>query len=328
MTLLRDIMPRLVARGLGLAFLALVAVASAQPQVIEIDAESGLPTKLDIDDALATRIAAEVDRGLQASMKTAPGRETLGFYGVEIDVQRDGSLEVTETVTAYALGKQIKRGIYREFSLLNVERYQPSNPSDVISVKRDGAPVRNWFTEGVRGFYQIYMGSKNRYLDTGRWYTYELKYRVPKAILQYEDYDLLYWNAIPFHWAFPIRSADIVVRFPGGFVTRDIEIQSGRFGAKNNYVNAVWRRPADNVVRVTASDLRPKRGITLMIKTRSDLVEASDTYPTADLANSLISGTAINDQGFITWITTKPLTHVVGPIGCLLYTSPSPRDPT
>ena len=315
MTLIREIMPGLVARSLGLAFVALVALASAQPQVIDIDAESGLPPALDIDNKLAARIAAEVERGLEASMKTAPGRETLGFYGVEIDVQRDGSLEVTETITAYALGKLIKRGIYREFSLLNVERYQPSNPYDVISVKRDGSPVRNWFTEGGRGFYQIYMGSKNRYLDTGRWYTYELKYRVPKAILQYEDYDLLYWNAIPFHWAFPIRSADIVVRFPEGFVTRDIEIKSGRFGAEHNYVNAVWRRPADNVVRVTASDLTPKRGITLMIKTRSDLVEASDTYPTADLANSLISGTAINDQGFITWITTKPLTHVVGPIG-------------
>ena len=66
MTLLREIMPRLVARGLGLAFLALVAVASAQPQVIEIDAESGLPTALDIDNKLAARIAAEVERGLEA----------------------------------------------------------------------------------------------------------------------------------------------------------------------------------------------------------------------------------------------------------------------
>lgn len=138
---MRDVMPRLFARGLGLAFVVLVAVASAQPPVIEMDAESGLPTALDIDNALATRIATEVERELEASMKTAPSRETIGFYGVEIDVQRDGSLEVTETITAYALGKQIKRGIYREFSLLNVERYQPSNPYDVISVKRDGAPV-------------------------------------------------------------------------------------------------------------------------------------------------------------------------------------------
>ncbi|MGB0141644.1 MAG: hypothetical protein ACPF8W_01075, partial [Luminiphilus sp.] len=71
-------MPRLFARGLGLAFVMLVAVASAQPPVIEIDAESGLPTALDIDNKLAARIAAEVERGLEASMKSAPGRETLG----------------------------------------------------------------------------------------------------------------------------------------------------------------------------------------------------------------------------------------------------------
>ena len=167
MTLIRGVMPRLFARGLGLAFVMLVAVASAQPPVIEIDAESGLPTALDIDNKLAARIAAEVERGLEASMKSAPGRETLRFYGVEIDVQRDGSL-------TDLLGKRIKRGIYREFSLLNVERYQPSNPYDVISVKRDGAPLRNWFTEGGGSFYQIYMGSKNRYLKTGRWYTYEI----------------------------------------------------------------------------------------------------------------------------------------------------------
>jgi hypothetical protein len=87
------------------------------------------------------------------------------------------------------------------------------------------------------------------------------------------------------------------------------------FGAKYNYVNAEWQQAADNVVRVTANDLLAKRGITLMVKTRPDLVEAAESYPTADLANSLISGTAINDQGFITWLTTKPLSHVIGPIG-------------
>ena len=327
MALMRNMILRSITCSLGLVLAFFMTGVSAQTSIIESDAESGLPSASDIDSELAARLTVEVNTELEATSISAleearlrrpsrtPSRETLGFYGVQIDVQRDGSLEVTETIDAYALGRQIKRGIYREFSLLNVERYQPSNPYDVISVKRDGLPFRNWFTEGGSSFYQIYMGSKSQRLTTGRWYTYELKYRVSKAILQYEDHDLLYWNVIPFHWAFPIRSADIVVRFPEGFVTRDIEIKSGRFGDKHNYVNAVWQRPADNVVRVTASDLRAKRGITLMIKTRSDLVEASDTYPTADLANSLISGTAINDQGFITWITTKPLSHVVGPIG-------------
>ena len=327
MTLKREVMPRLSAWALGLALVLVTVGALAQPPVIEIDAESGLPTALDIHSELANRIAAEVEIELETSPisvleevksrrpNSAPGRETLGFYGVQIDVQRDGSLEVTETIDAYALGQRIKRGIFREFSLLNVERYQPSNPYAVTSVKRDGVPIRNWFAKSGSSFYQVYMGSKNRSLKGGEWYTYELKYRVPRAILQYEDHDLLYWNAIPFHWAFPIRSVEVEVRFPEGFVTRDIEIKSGRFGAKHNYVNAEWQQPSDNVVRVTANDLLAKRGITLMVKTRSDLVEASDSYPTADLANSLISGISINDQGFITWVTSKPFSHVVGPIG-------------
>ena len=128
MTLIREVMPRLFAWGLGLAFVFCIAGASAQPSVIEIDAESRLPTAIHIDNELANRIAAEVGRGLEARTKIATGRETLGFYGVGIDVQRDGSLKLIETITAYALGKQIERGIYREFSLLNAERYQPSNP--------------------------------------------------------------------------------------------------------------------------------------------------------------------------------------------------------
>ena len=65
MTLIGGVMPRLFARGLGLAFVVLLAVASAQPPVIEIDAESGLPTALDIDNKLAAQIAAEVERGLK-----------------------------------------------------------------------------------------------------------------------------------------------------------------------------------------------------------------------------------------------------------------------
>ena len=291
------------------------AWAEAQSPSANTDVQTELPTTADIDNRLARRIASDVQRRLDKSTTVAPGRETLGFYGVEIDVQRDGSLEVTETITAYALGRQIRRGIYREFSLLNVERYQPSNPYTIISAKRDGVPINNWFTDGGSTFYQVYMGSKSRSLETGRWYTYELKYRVSKAILQFEDHDLLYWNAIPFHWAFPIRAADVVVRFPKGFVTRDIEIKAGRFGAKRDYLNSRWQRPSDNVVRVTANDLRPKNGITVMVKTSARLVDVMDAYPTADMANSLISGTAINDQGFVTWLTTKPFQHVVGPIG-------------
>ena len=138
---MRSVMRLFFAWGLGLTFVLLVAGASAQSPVIEIDAESGLPTASDIHGELAARIAEEVNLELETSSisaleeaksrrpSRAPNRETLGFYGVQIDVRRDGSLEVTETIDAYALGQQINRGIYREFSLLNVERYHHRIPT-------------------------------------------------------------------------------------------------------------------------------------------------------------------------------------------------------
>ena len=58
MTLKREVMPRLSAWALGLALVLVTVGALAQPPVIEIDAESGLPTALDIHSELANRIAA------------------------------------------------------------------------------------------------------------------------------------------------------------------------------------------------------------------------------------------------------------------------------
>ena len=85
MTLIGGVMPRLFARGLGLAFVVLVAGASAQSPVRDIDAESGLPTALDIDNELATRIAAEVEieleleHQLSVSVELEPSRTWREF---------------------------------------------------------------------------------------------------------------------------------------------------------------------------------------------------------------------------------------------------------
>ena len=189
--------------GLAFVFLLFAALVMAQAPTVEINAETGLPTAADIDDELAERIAAQIASEQEATAQRdlepqpelqrpnrKPTRESLGFYRVRVDVQTDGSLEVTETIDAYALGQQIKRGIFREFSLLNVERYQPSNPYTVLSVKRDGSPIQDWFEKRGSTFYQVYMGSPNRLLTKSRWYTYELKDRFPKAILHYEDHVL------------------------------------------------------------------------------------------------------------------------------------------
>ena len=47
----------------------------------------------------------------------AQAAEHILAYDVEIDIQTDGSLEVTEHITVRAEGSQIRRGIYRDFPL-------------------------------------------------------------------------------------------------------------------------------------------------------------------------------------------------------------------
>ena len=41
--------------------------------------------------------------------------ERINHYHSDIEVQKDGSLAVTETIQVTAAGRKIKRGIYRDF---------------------------------------------------------------------------------------------------------------------------------------------------------------------------------------------------------------------
>jgi len=50
--------------------------------------------------------------------------EYIDTYHVDITILNNGNISVTENIKVWAEGKDIKRGIYRWFSLKNVEKYQ------------------------------------------------------------------------------------------------------------------------------------------------------------------------------------------------------------
>ena len=56
---------------------------------------------------------------------TAPiqAAEIIRSFHSNIDIAVDGELTVTETITVQSEGKQIKRGIYRDFPTLYTDRY-------------------------------------------------------------------------------------------------------------------------------------------------------------------------------------------------------------
>lgn len=103
----------------------------------------------------------------------------------------DGKLTVTETITARAEGRNIKRGIFRDFPLyaLDANNRRTKVDFDVVSVERDGA-AEDWRTENIDGGIRIYTGSAERFLPTGE-HIFQITYTTARQIRYFSDYDEL-----------------------------------------------------------------------------------------------------------------------------------------
>ena len=92
----------------------------------------------------------------------APARadERILDYQIDVAIQPDASLDVTEHITVRAEGNQIRRGIYRDFPT----RYRDRAGNlvavklDVLAVARDGE-YEPWFTESLSNGVRINTGN-------------------------------------------------------------------------------------------------------------------------------------------------------------------------
>jgi len=50
-------------------------------------------------------------------------QEQIKSYDEQIQINRDGSIDVTENITVHAEGNQIRRGIYRDFPTRYQDRF-------------------------------------------------------------------------------------------------------------------------------------------------------------------------------------------------------------
>jgi uncharacterized membrane protein YgcG len=129
-------------------------------------------------------------------------------------LQPDNSLLVTETITVYAAGSQIRHGIYREFPT----QYQdPYNNRYVVgfemqSASYDAAPEHFRVEDRANGK-RVYLGDPNTFVPVGR-HTYTLRYRTTRQLGFYKDHDALYWNVTGNGWIFVIDHASATVHLP------------------------------------------------------------------------------------------------------------------
>ena len=193
------------------------------------------------------------------------GGETIREFDALIEVRPDGALEVTETILVNAEGREIKRGIFRDFpTLYRAWHGRALAPFEVLSVKRDGAD-EPWRTEERQNGVRLYIGRADRNLPHGL-HRYEIRYRTDWQLGFFADRDELYWNVTGNGWSFIIERATAAVVLPQALpeTSLALEAYTGHAGEKGRD----WRARVDAEGRarfMTTAPLMPNQGLTIVV---------------------------------------------------------------
>ncbi len=159
------------------------------------------------------RIALALLLWLLATPAAAQRSLAIERFDAAIAVNRDGSVDVTETITARFTGSW--NGIYRT---VPVEYHTPQGFNWTLRLQLLGATGpdgRALEVEGERDRhyikYKIWVPGAS---DATR--TVMLRYRAKNGLRFFEDHDELYWNVTGDEWDVPIQSASARITLPAG----------------------------------------------------------------------------------------------------------------
>lgn len=203
----------------------------------------------------------------------ARAQEHILSFRSKIDVDRDGSLDVVETIRVNVLGEIIKRGITRDFPT----RYKDRSGQTVVvgfsveEVLRDGRS-EPYTLEGLSNGIRIRIGDKNIFLPKGPT-TYAIHYRATRELGFYKDYDEVYWNVTGNGWTFPIDQAETAITLPLGAEILQSSIYTGYAGQTAH--DAVIDTGQGGVFRAhTTTTLQPSQGFTVAVSWPKGFVNA------------------------------------------------------
>lgn len=151
---------------------------------------------------------------MQPALYKASDIEVIKTFHSDIVINKDATMQVTETIKIVSAGENIKHGIYRDFPTM----YTDNNGSNynvgfnVTSVKRDGNDEEYEVSQMDNGK-RITIGNKDTTLSNGE-HTYIIMYTTNRQLGYYQDNDELFWNVTGIGWKFPIEEASADVTIP------------------------------------------------------------------------------------------------------------------
>jgi Predicted membrane protein (DUF2207) len=158
-----------------------------------------------------------VAAGLALAVLAAPARaqaaEQILDYTVDLQIEADGTLLVTEEI-AYDFGTEERHGIFRDVPVRfrYDDRHDRVYPLQVLEVSGSPGTPDQYTLEEVDNTLRVRIGDPDQTIS-GR-HDYTITYRVEGTLNGFPDHDELYWNAIGADWEVPLEQASVTVRAP------------------------------------------------------------------------------------------------------------------
>ncbi|MBC8025384.1 MAG: DUF2207 domain-containing protein [Steroidobacteraceae bacterium] len=235
-----------------------------------------------------------------AVVALARADERILSFDSAIAVQRDGTLEVRETIRVRAEGNRIKRGIYRDFPTV----YPAKDGRQIVvgfgfeSATRDGN-AETWRIEERGNGKRIYLGSASVLLPAGE-HTYEIVYRTDRQMGFFSEHDELYWNVNGNGWDFAIDRVTARVTLPSEIPPADIRMEAYT-GAQGSAGKDYSAELEDGTTAVFASTraFGPREGLTIVAMWPKGFIipAVPGTSPPLNIASQSVGYDAARDGG-------------------------------
>jgi uncharacterized membrane protein YgcG len=205
-----------------------------------------------------------------ATAAPAQSERILNFKSF-IQVHPDASMTVTEDITVLTSGREIKRGIIRDFPTTYRDRLGNTITVGfkVEEVLRDGRP-ESYRSESVSNGVKIRIGQKDVFLKSGV-YTYSIRYRVDRELGFFKDFDELYWNVTGNGWTFTIDRAEAYIELPAGATILKSAAYTGYQGDRGR--DFTVQSDGNLTVFKTTRTLAPREGLTVAVSWPKGVVQ-------------------------------------------------------
>ena len=200
--------------------------------------------------------------------------ERIIDFHADIKIMTDGNAVITEYLTLYAAGIDIKRGIIRNIPEYRIDKNGTKKklPVNIVSLKRNGESSE-YHTEisNVSGKRErvVYFGSSDVMLEKGI-HQYELVYETRGHVGFFDEFDEFYWVVVGFEWVYDFEHVSAKFHPPGDSEAIKWSCYTGVYGSREQAYTCDNNKAAP--LFKSSRVLPPGEGFTIAVAFPRDII--------------------------------------------------------